>query len=59
MRSEVHLQRALGVAEMQLQRQGRDQQKRQRRQQRQPIGRLHRVYAEHALERCEDERTRD
>ena len=56
---EVHLQRALGMAEMQLQRQGRDQQKRQRGQQREPIGGLYGVHAEDALERRQDERARD
>ena len=47
------------MAEVQLQRQRRDEQERQRRQQRQPVGRLHGLHVEHALERRQDERAGD
>ena len=55
-RRQVHFQRALGMAEVQLQRQWRDQQERERGQQRQAVGRLHGFDVEDALERREDER---
>ena len=57
-RRQVHLQRALGMAEVQLQRQRRDQQESQRGQQRQAVGRLHRLHAENALQRRQNERAR-
>ena len=55
---EVHLERALGMPEVQLQRQRRDEQEGERGEQGEPVGRLHRLHAEHALERGEDEGTR-
>ena len=57
-RRQVHLQRALRVAQMQLQRQRRHQQERQRRQQRQPVGGLDGVHVEDALQRGQDEGAR-
>ena len=59
MRRQIHLERALGMAEMQLQRQRRDQQERQGCEQRQAVGRLHSLDTKDTLERCEDEGTRD
>ena len=43
------------MSEVQLQRQGSDQQEGQRSQQRQAVGRLHGVHAEHALQRRQNE----
>ena len=57
-RRQVHLQRALRMPQVQLQRQRRHQQKRQRRQQRQPVGGLHRLHVEDALQRRQNERAR-
>ena len=42
-RGEIHLEGALGMPQMQLQRQRRDHEKRERGEQRQAIGRLHRL----------------
>ena len=58
MRRDVHLERALRMAEVHLQRQRRDDEKRQSREERQPVGWLHGRHVEHALERREDERAR-
>ena len=46
------------MPEVQLQRQRRDEEERQGREQRQPVGRLHRLHVEHALERRQDEGAR-
>ena len=55
---QVHLEGALRVAEVQLQRQRRHQEERERGQQRQAVGGLHRLHPEDALERGEDEGAR-
>ena len=55
MRRQVHLERPLRMAQVQLQRQRRHQQERQRRQQRQPVGGPHRVHLEDPLQRGQDE----
>jgi hypothetical protein len=54
-RRQIHFERTLGMAQMQLQGQRRHQQKRERGQQREPIGRLDGFNAEDTLERREDE----
>ena len=54
-RREVHLERPLGMAQVQLQRQRRHQQEGQRREQRQPVGGPHGLHLEDALQRGQDE----
>jgi hypothetical protein len=51
---EVHFRRTLRMAQVQLKRQGRNDEKRERREQREPVGWLYRLHAEDAFERCED-----
>ena len=59
MRRQIHLERTLGMAEVELQRKRGHQQKRERSQQRQPIGRLDGFDMEDALERRQDESAGD
>ena len=58
MRRQVHLERALGMSQVQLQRQRRHQQKGEGREQGEPVGGLYRIHSEHTLERRENERAR-
>ena len=55
MRREVHREQALGVAQVHLQGQRRDEQEGQGGKQGQPISGLHLDHVEHAFERGEDE----
>ena len=55
MRSQIHFQRALGMAEMQLQRERRDQKERKGGEQGEAVCRLHGFDAKDALQRCKNE----
>ena len=57
MRRQIHLERALGVSQVQLERQRSHQQERERSEQGQPIRRLHCLHPEHTFERRQNEGT--
>ena len=55
MRGEIHLQRSLGVAQVQLQRQGRDEQEGKRGEQGEAVGRFDGLDPEDAFQGSENE----
>ena len=58
MRRQIHLERALRMSQVQLQRQRSHQHEGECCEQGQPVGWLHRLHPEHTFERSQNERTR-